>query len=135
MLQETDLHDHYKKAKALLADGDLRQAADICKQMLEADPRFAYGYHLMAALFKTTGNYEKALNFSQMAIELEPSVLSFHMQRGQVLFALAQWEAAGAVFAMGHLLQPQEAMPLIWWADCCARQGRFEEAGILFTQA
>lgn len=135
MLGAATLLETYQQADAMLAAGKLQQAADMCKQMLETNPNFAYGYHLMSSLFRTTGNLEKALSFSEIAIRLDPSVPPFHVQQGQILFTMARFDDAGMAFERAHRLCPTEALYLILTADVSAQQGRYEEALALFTRA
>jgi len=129
------LLDNYQKADALLLSGDLQQAADICKQMLTENPNFAYGYHLMASLFRTTGNVEKALGFSELAIMLDPAVPAFFMQQGQLLLSLNRFAEAENAFLRASDLQPNNVTYLLWRADIASRQGKQEEARTLFAQA
>jgi len=119
----------------LLADGDLRQSADLCKSLLDADPKFSYGYHLMSSLFHSTGTYDKALTFAKMAIDIDPAMPLFHFQHGQVLVALKQWEEAIKSFRKTHELQPTSALPLLLWADACTQLDKCDEAMRLFKQA
>lgn len=134
MTGAAELLNTYQKAEGLLIAGELRQAADLCKQILDANPNFPYGYHLMSALFRATGTFEKALTFSQMAIRLEPRIAAFHIQQGQVFFALSHWDDAAKAFEQASQLEPTNQLALLLWADTCAQQGKFEEANRLFRK-
>lgn len=127
--------EHYQRADALLSSGDLQQAADICKQMLTESPNFAYGYHLMASLFRITGNLERALGFSELAIAIDPKVPEFFAQQGQLFLALGRFAEATTAFAHASHLEPSNVSYLVWQADACARQGQHELAKALFAQA
>ncbi len=131
----SSLIDSYQKADALLCRGELQQAADICKQMLESNPNFAYGYHLMASLFKVTGNFEKALSFADLAIKLDPNVPSFYLQRGTLLMALHCYEAAEDVFRKAYQMKPDLIQALLMAADACVHQGRHDDAARTFALA
>ncbi len=129
------LIDTYQQAESLLISGELKQAANLCQEILAADPEFAYGHHLMAALLRTTGNLEKALDFERMALSREPGVPAFHMQLGQICFARGEWEGAAEAFGRAHLLEPENPFHLMLLADARAQQGRFAEALDLFSRA
>lgn len=115
--------------------GELRKSADLCKQILDTDPTFAHGYHLMSSLFRATGNFDKALDFSKKAVHLAPNMPDFYVQQGQILFVLGRWEEAEQVFAKVHAICPNDITPLILWADSCARQEKFEQSELLFAKA
>jgi predicted TPR repeat methyltransferase len=125
----------YQEAESLLISGELRQAASLCQKILETDPDFAYGHHLMAALFRTTGNLDKALDFERMALARAPHVPAFHMQLGQICFARSDWNGAAEAFKTAHTLEPGNPFHVMLWADTRVQQGRFEEALDLFRRA
>lgn len=125
----------YQQAEALLASGELRKAADLCKEMLDSNPEFPYGYHLMSSLFKATGTFEKALTFAQLAVHMDPGVAAFQVQRGQVLAAIEHWPQAATAFESAHLLDPNNAIPLLLWSNAVAHQRRFDEALTLVARA
>ncbi len=135
MLATSNLIDTYRKADALLAKGELQQAADICKRMLADNPDFAYGYHLMATLFRTTGNLEKALNFTGLAIRIDPGVASFYVQRGQLLFTLKYFDEAAEVFDKLLEMEPLSAHYMLLRADVYAKQEQYDEAIALLSSA
>lgn len=125
----------YHEAEALVAAGHLRQAADICKGMLDQHPDFPYGYYLMSSLFRATGTYNNALTFSQMAIQLLPDNPAFYIQHGQILFSMGDNVAAEEAFSKAHQLQPADPIALLLLADAKAQLGQFDEAIQLFAKA
>jgi predicted TPR repeat methyltransferase len=135
MIPATNLFSTYQEAEAMVNSGNLKQAADICRQLLDNHPNFPYGYHLMSSLFCATGTYSNALTFAQLAISKDPSIPLFHIQQGQILFSLGNNEAAAMSFQNAHLLAPANPYPLLLWADTQAQQCKFEEAKDLFNRA
>lgn len=123
-----DLLNTYHKAEALLVAGELRQAADLCKSLLDTNPEFPYGYHLMSSLFTATGTFEKALTFAQLAVHMAPTVPAFHLQRGQVLSAIEQWEQASTAFEQAYLLDLKNPMPLLLWGWARAQLRQYDDA-------
>lgn len=130
-----NLFDKYKEAQDFLGAGNLRKSADLCKEILDIDPKFAHGYHLMSSLFRSTGDYKKALNFADMAIDILPNEAVFHMQKGQVLFAMSDWEMAKLAFKKASELEPNNALAVLLWADSLSQQKKFDEALVLFRRA
>jgi predicted TPR repeat methyltransferase len=108
MIPVPDLFKEYEKAESLLAAGDLRKAADLCKYILDNDPEFAYGYYLMSALFMKTGNLDKALVFVDMAIKRAPDIAIFHMQQGLLYSTQKKWLAAEKSFRKAAAIQPDD---------------------------
>lgn len=135
MIPAGDLFRTYQQAEKLLADGELKKAADLCKSLLNSNPDFAYGYHLMSSLFRATGSYDQALLFAQMAVERDPNVALFHMQHGQALFALSRNQEAAAAFEKAYQCDPTNALALLLKADAIGQLGEFEAAAKLFQRA
>lgn len=129
------LFDAYKKAETMIAEGNLRQAADLCKEMLDANPQYPYGYHLMASLFSATGTFERALSFAQTATQLAPEVCAFHIQHGQLLYALGAYEAAALSFTAACNIEPLNPIILLLLASTFTGRGRYAEAHGLYLRA
>lgn len=125
----------YERAQHLMAQGRLAQAADLCKQMLDTDPNDAYGYHLMATLFSATGTFERALTFAQLATQLAPDISDFHIQKGQVLYSLGEYEQAAISFMSAYNLDPENPVLLLLLANTFARRAQYSEAHGLFLRA
>lgn len=131
----TELFDAYKQAETMIAEGNLREAADLCKEMLDANPDYPYGYHLMASLFSATGTFERAVTFSQMATQLAPEVCAFHMQHGQLLYSLGEYEAAAISFMAAYHIEPQNPIIILLLASTFSGRGEYDEAHGLFLHA
>lgn len=130
-----DLFETFNRAERLIASGDLRQAADMCRAMLDANPDFPYGYHLMASLFRATGTYERALTFAQMATQMAPGIAAFHIQQGQVLCSLGEWQAAAGAFSTALAIEPANPVILLLLASTHTQRAEFSTALNLFKQA
>jgi predicted TPR repeat methyltransferase len=135
MNPSSELYDAYREAEALLAAGELRRAADLCKVMLDSNPEFSYGYHLMSSLFRATGTHARALEFAQIAVRMAPEVGEFHIQHGQILLSVGDWAGATAAFEAAYNVTQDDPIALLLWADACARQSDFEKAEMLFVRA
>lgn len=135
MQPANDLFDAYQRAENLIEQGHLAQAADLCKEMLDANPDYAYGYHLMASLFSATGVFERALTFAQLATQMSPDVCAFHLQKGHVLYALGEYEGAALAFTAAYNLEPKNPVILLLLANTFTRRNQFREAQGLFMKA
>jgi predicted TPR repeat methyltransferase len=135
MQPATDLFEAYNRAERLIASGDLRQAADMCKEILDTNPDFAYGYHLMASLFRATGTYDRALTFAEMATRMAPDITAFHIQQGQVLCSLQEWEKAAETFTTAHNIDPANAVILLLLASTFTQRGQYDVALGLLERA
>lgn len=131
----THLFDAYKQAESLIAEGNLRAAADLCKELLDANPQYPYGYHLMASLFSATGTLERALAFAQIATQLAPDVCAFHMQQGQLLYSLGEYESAAVSFMAAYHIEPQNPIIILLLASTFTGRGQYEKAQSLFAHA
>jgi tetratricopeptide (TPR) repeat protein len=125
----------YAQAQQSFAAGDLKNTVELCRQMLDVDPQFAHGYHMMSSLFRVTGNYEKALTFADMAIKLAPQVCDFYVQQGQIWFAMGKWQEAAQAFKKAGDVDPTNNLSLILLADCHSQLGEYDEAVRMFTRA
>jgi len=90
----TDLFKECEKAEALLSNGDLRGAADLCKHILDRDPDYAYGHYIMSLLFKKTGDLDKAITFADMAAKGAPNITMFHTWLGELWLQKKDYPAA-----------------------------------------
>ena len=125
----------YDEAHEALSKGELRQAADLCKQMLDEEPGNPQGYFLMSSLFSAAGNHQKAFDFSALAISMDASVAQFHLQQGHVLYTLKEYAQAQHSFKQVTQLLPTQSEGPLWVANCLAAMERLREAEEWFTLA
>lgn len=88
----------YEQAQKLIASGDLRAAADLCRTLLETDPRSSHGHYLMSRIFLQSGHLKRARAFADRAVEYAPQVAEFELQRGKVLQQQGEFAAAEQSF-------------------------------------
>ena len=65
-----DLAVRYQK------NGDLRQAEELCRQLIQADPGYAAAYHLLGLIAHQAGDHQAAVNLLRQASTLNPSDVS-----------------------------------------------------------
>ena len=130
-----NLAQQFERAEQYFFNGNLQECADLCKQMLDANPDFAHGYYLMGALFKTTGNFQKAVSLTDVAIKLAPNVAAFHLQRGHSAFILGEIDEAGKSFERTLEIDPASVVAALLLGDVYAKQSRFDKAIAMFKKA
>jgi predicted TPR repeat methyltransferase/Tfp pilus assembly protein PilF len=124
-----------EQAESLLLRGELHEAADICKRILEQNPAFAPGYCLMSALFRSTGNYDKALHFSDLAIQLDPQNASFYLHHGQIHAATENWDKAAECFSQAYGMDTQNVRALLLWGNSLTHLKYYDDAMEKFSRA
>ena len=102
----------YQQARKAMAAGVLRQAADLCKYIIDTDPECAYGYFLMSGLFKATGNLDKALMFGDMAIKCDQSLPVFYVHMAELLFYKKDFIAAENMARQALVSSPSDSNAL-----------------------
>lgn len=135
MFNPSDPVERFTAAERYYADGNLRAAADACKDLLDHHPDFAAGYFLMGALFRATGNAEKMVMFTDMAIRLSPDVADFHLQRGHGLLMMSRLDEAKAALERAVALNDGLGVAWLFLGTVALHQSHFSEADRFFERA
>ena len=85
--------------------GILREAEQIYRQMLQADPRHAGALHLLGMIAYQVGKHELAVQYGSAAIRLDGRQPEYHSAVGRSL------SQVGAIRRSGCLLSPGAAHP------------------------
>jgi tetratricopeptide (TPR) repeat protein len=115
--------------------GRLQQAADVCRQILVANPRHAQAMHLLATLALQTGDLDQAVSLLEGAIDLAPSEPAFHATLGQTLGARGEFEKAKESLARAIGLAPRSPRPYYSLAMAHRVQGEWQQARDCCRQA
>ena len=113
--------------EAALVEGDLHKAVDLCKSLLMSFPQSARCYSLTSSLFKATGNYRKAFDYSSIATGLDTCVATYHLQQGELLYILKDYTQALAAFERASCIS-RDSNSSRWIGKCLVALERFEEA-------
>ena len=65
--------------------GNLKRALEICREVIEAEPKNPQAYELLAEIFERLGNFEKAAEYFAYAAQLAPSNQYYRMQVERLL--------------------------------------------------
>ena len=95
----------FQQGERLHAAGRLREAEQIYRQILTADPKHADTNHMLGVLALQAGHADAALQLLDIAIALKPLSSAFHLHRAHALLALGR--AAEAIPACKAALRTQ----------------------------
>jgi tetratricopeptide (TPR) repeat protein len=86
-IRNRDFKDQAKDAEKYLKDGDIDNAFAIYNAIYEADPYNAIAADNVASLYDIVGNYEKAVEYWQIAAELDPKNFQKSLEWGETELA------------------------------------------------
>lgn len=86
------------------------------------------------AAFKA-GDMEKALEFYQRALALDPSLYEAALFTGDIYYKTAEQKKASEWFAKAVSINPDRETAYRYWGDSLMKQGRVTEAGDKFVEA
>lgn len=105
MHPEPDLQAGLKLHRA----GDLKGARTVYEGILGVTPDHASAMHLLGLIESQEGHPQRALQRIDRAIELQPAVPAFHLNRGTVLEKLRRPQDAEASYTQAIRLDPAQA--------------------------
>src|SRR5438309_877007 len=87
--------------------GNLAQAEQIYRQILQVDPREANALHLLGMLAHQAGQSEAAVDFIRQALTVVPHVAEIHANLALVYLALRRLDEARACYEAALRLRPE----------------------------
>jgi len=115
--------------------GDLHQAEQLYRIILQADPGHADTHHSLGVLAYGLGHYGQAVVSIRQAISLNPAVAVYHYNLGSAQARLGQVQEAVASYQKALSLQPCFAEASNNLGTTLLDQGQLEEAVQHFRQA
>ncbi len=97
------------QAVAFHRAGQLRQAEQIYRQVLRADPRNADAWHLLGVVAAQVNQHEAAIEHIRRAIDLNPNATAFHANLGAAYQKLKRFDEAAACYRRALELNPNNA--------------------------
>ncbi len=79
-----------EKAIRLIKGKNFQEAQVLLDRVVQTDPRNAEAWYEMGVLQRATGNLQKALEYADKSIQINPGKASYHVLRGNTLGPLAQ---------------------------------------------
>jgi predicted O-linked N-acetylglucosamine transferase (SPINDLY family) len=115
--------------------GQLPQAEQIYRQVLQADPRNADAWHLLGVIASQVNNHSAAVEHIRRAIELNPKAAAFHANLGAAYQKLDRMDEAVACYRRALELNPDNAEAHNNLGVASQRQGDLAAAEGCFRRA
>ncbi|HVT83176.1 MAG TPA: tetratricopeptide repeat protein [Phycisphaerae bacterium] len=123
------------QAREHLARNEMRQAEEIAREILQADPKNGGGLHLIATIAFRTGHGEDAAKWLRMAVAQEPNNADFWNDLTAVYSALGKWDEAAESCQRVVTLVPQFADGFYNYGLCLFQLGLIDEAMACYKRA
>ena len=108
--------------------GNLAQAEQIYRKILETDPNCGAGWHLLGVIAHQVGQQQTALEYITRAIDLVKNDPAYYSNLGEVYRALERREEAIAAYQQALALNPNHAEALSNLGNVLDELGRYQEA-------
>ncbi len=115
--------------------GRLREAEEIYRRILQADPGHAEALGLLGAIAFAAGHNEQALELISQAIAAKPDYGDAHANLGTVLLAMERSEEALESLDKAIALNPGHAEAFNNKGAALKALGRFDEASVCYRKA
>jgi tetratricopeptide (TPR) repeat protein len=128
MLAKGLISERFNRAFELHRAGQLSPARAIYQEIIAAAPRHFGALHLCGVIDGQTGNYQRAIQLLNRAIDVEPENPSAYRNRARALRELNRFLEALADYDRIIALMPDDAAAYRQSADMLRTLGRLEEA-------
>jgi tetratricopeptide (TPR) repeat protein len=115
--------------------GNLKQARQIYRQVLRAQPRQFDALHMLGVLCHHAGKHDPAVNYISRALELNPDSAEAHYNLGHALQDQGNLEEAVQCYRRALRLKPDYAEAYFNLGNTFRDLGRFTEAVHCYRQA
>jgi len=116
------------KGVALMQRGDARGAVKMISKAIVVKPNDALFFTNLAASLQQVGLPERAIEYAQRALALDPNRYEAHIVTGQCLAAASAYAPALDSFKAAHARQPSDRKSVAGVIDCLQGLGRDAEA-------
>jgi tetratricopeptide (TPR) repeat protein len=124
----------FSRGQAYQQAGDLRQAEQVYRQLLRAEPRGANVWFALGRLCDADRRPAEAAACFRQALEIEPGEAEGHFQLGNVLVGLGQHAEAEAAFRRCLALRGDHLAARVNLAFALGEQDRLEEARACYEE-
>jgi tetratricopeptide (TPR) repeat protein len=114
--------------------GDGKQAEQLCRQLLHAEPRNADAWQLLGTVLQDCGKLPEAVDALRRAVQIRPTDVHSHHRLALALVSLGQRSQAIAHFRQALQLKPDHAEALAHLGVALAEEGQRKEAIACFQQ-
>lgn len=126
--QRVSISEALGVAGQLYEQGELAQAANICKNIAKAAPNHFDAQQFYGILSAELGSVQGAVEGFRAAAEIRPDDPDARFNLGNALDESGEWEAAEEAFLEAHRLAPQNADTLLNLGTVQIKLGRVEDA-------
>ena len=130
-----ELHQQLLRAAGLHQSGQLAEAMQLYRQILQSDPSQSDAWHLLGVASAQGGDTVTALQFIDRAIAIAPHISTFHGNRGMVLLQAGRPAEAEACQRRAVSLHPQSDEAHRNLGKALAEQRRWSEAEAAYREA
>jgi len=123
------------KAEEEFIAGRLDAVADICGEMIAADPQCHQAYYLLGRTCVTLGKTEQALELIARAAEIEQDAAPYHTELGNVLAMEEKFEDAADAYRRATELAPDFIDPHVNLGAVLQLLGRHAEAVEIYRKS
>jgi protein O-GlcNAc transferase len=96
----------FKQAQALHQQGQLTEAADLYRQVVQASPRFAEAYHLLGLALSQQGQHAAGIEAVLQAIQIQPIHPPYYNNLGLMYAKSADWTKALEAYRAATRIAP-----------------------------
>jgi tetratricopeptide (TPR) repeat protein len=118
----------FDRARACQRAGDLRQAAELLRQVVQAEPYHAEAWQQLGSVALALADAAGAAEAFEKALRLRPGSVDLHLALGQALAALGLKAEAAGHFQEVLRLDPRQADAWAQLGWLLAEAGRLDEA-------
>jgi len=115
--------------------GQLNQAEQLYRQVLQADPGHADAHHLLGVLAYQMGQIDMAIDSMRQALALNPGAAEYHSNLGLAYVGRGQLDQAVASYQRALRLQPHYPEAHANLGNALLQQGQQAEAVAHYTEA
>ncbi|MGD0831580.1 MAG: tetratricopeptide repeat protein [Terracidiphilus sp.] len=130
-----DLRELCAKAIQFHQSGQLAQAEQIYRQILDLDPRHADSLHLLGVLAHQVGRNDVSVELIRKAIAIDKRPAAYHSNLGTALQALGNFDEAAACYESALKLKPDLAEAQMNLGVVLEAQGNLDSAEKHFRRA
>lgn len=122
------LNAQFQQAAQLHSQGQLGQAKTLCEKILQKQPDYVNGLHLLAVISIQSGALQAALDLFERALKLAPRDPALHCNQANAYAGLQQYESAIACYERAIGLQGGFIDAHYGLALALLKLNKFEEA-------
>ena len=116
-------------------EGRLEETEELCRTLMQTDPKNAQVLFLLGMVLHKTRRDEESVRWLSQAAELQPTTAQILTGLGCAYFSLGDYTRAMESFARSIALDPGQADTYYSMGNACHKAGEIEKAATLFRHA